>query len=211
MKATLLTHLDPKCKQLHLITDASNVAVGGVLQQVKADGSSEPLGFFSKKLTVPQTAYSTFDRELLAAYLAVLHFKHILEGVTATLFSDHKPFVSAFHSAKEAKSDRQQRHLAIIAEYIYDVKYIKGSENVTADCLSRSINAVHADVFDLEGIAQLQVTDSEIMDYKQKLTKYPLPSGIDILCDTSITAPRPFLPKQCRYRIFDQFHNISQV
>ena len=44
-----------------------------------------------------QRKYSTFDRELLAAYQAVLRFKSQIEGRNVTLFSDHKPLSLAFN------------------------------------------------------------------------------------------------------------------
>lgn len=55
------------------MTDASDVAVGDVLQQHIA-GMWCPIAYFSKKLKPAETRYSTFDRELLAVYLAVKHF-----------------------------------------------------------------------------------------------------------------------------------------
>ena len=48
-----------------LTVDASDLAVGGVLEQF-LDGEWKPLGFFSQKLDKAQKSYSTFDRELLA-------------------------------------------------------------------------------------------------------------------------------------------------
>jgi hypothetical protein len=59
-----------------LMTDASDTAVGAVLQQYVDD----PISFHSKKTTPAETRYSTFDRELLAVYLAIRHFRHLLEG-----------------------------------------------------------------------------------------------------------------------------------
>jgi hypothetical protein len=53
------------------------------------------LAFFSHKLSTAETRYSTFDRKLLAAYLAVCHFRFYLEGRPLTLFTDHKPLVTA--------------------------------------------------------------------------------------------------------------------
>ena len=57
----------------HLVVDASSVAVGSALHQV-VDSIPRPIAFFSKKLNETQRSYSTFDRELLAAYESVLHF-----------------------------------------------------------------------------------------------------------------------------------------
>ena len=53
--------------------------------------------------------YSTFDRELLAAYLSVLYFRHLIEGRQVMLLTDHKPLCGEFYSLNPAKSDRQQR------------------------------------------------------------------------------------------------------
>nr|VZI49866.1 unnamed protein product [Spirometra erinaceieuropaei] len=67
--ATLLSHFHADAP-ISLMVDASNVAVGAVLQQSLPD-STVPLAFFSKKLSKAETRYSTFGRELLAAYLAI--------------------------------------------------------------------------------------------------------------------------------------------
>ena len=56
-----------------LMTDASDTAVGAVLQQ-NINGAWKPISFFSRKMTPAETRYSTFDRELLAVYLAIKHF-----------------------------------------------------------------------------------------------------------------------------------------
>nr|CDS29034.1 gag pol polyprotein [Hymenolepis microstoma] len=89
-KATTLNHLDTSSgTHLVLKTDASHVAVGAVLQQV-VKGETQPLSFYSKKLTPTETRYSTFGRELHAIYLAVKHFRHILEGCQFTIFTDLK-------------------------------------------------------------------------------------------------------------------------
>ena len=60
------------------MTDASDTAVGAVLQQY-VNGTWRPISFFSRKMTPAETRYSTFDRELLAVYLAIKHFRHFLE------------------------------------------------------------------------------------------------------------------------------------
>ena len=51
----------------------------------------EPLGFFSKKLDSTQINYSAFDRELLAAFSAVRHFRFQVEGRPFQLWTDHCP------------------------------------------------------------------------------------------------------------------------
>ena len=76
--ATLLVHPDPSAS-LNITCDASDFAVGGVLQQY-IDNVWQPLSFFSKKLNPAETRYSAFDRELLAVYATIRHFRHNLEG-----------------------------------------------------------------------------------------------------------------------------------
>lgn len=63
-----------------LMTDASDMAVGAVLQQY-VDGTWHPFSFFSK-MKPPETCYSTFDRELVTVYLAIRNFRHFSRRAT---------------------------------------------------------------------------------------------------------------------------------
>ena len=69
---------------LVLSTDASDITIGTALEQV-LHGARQPLAFFSRKLSLTETRYSTFDRELLAVYAAVRHFKYLLKGASFTI------------------------------------------------------------------------------------------------------------------------------
>ena len=97
--ATLLAY--PQANAPIAVTvDASSVAVGAALEQL-VDDSRQPLAFFSKALRPAEKKYSTFDRELLAVYLAVRHFRYYLEGRDFTVFTDHKPLMFAFAKVSE--------------------------------------------------------------------------------------------------------------
>ena len=88
--AVKLHHPDPDpASVLALTTDASLVAVGAVLSESGVDG--RPIAFFSKKLSPAEIKYSAFDRELLGVFLAIKHFRHLLEGRHFTIWTDHKP------------------------------------------------------------------------------------------------------------------------
>ena len=91
--ATMLTHPRSDAEKA-LTVDASDVAVGGVIEQ-QIDGIWQPLAFFSKQLKTSQTKYSAFDRELLALYIGIRHFRYFLEGRSFIAFTDHKPFTQA--------------------------------------------------------------------------------------------------------------------
>ena len=77
-----------------LVTDTSDTAVGTVIQQTVA-GVIQPVAFFSKSLTLAQKKWSTFDRELLAIFLAVKHFKYFLDG--RPLYYLHRPQAPYLH------------------------------------------------------------------------------------------------------------------
>ena len=78
-----------------LVTDASNIAIGAVLERCN-DGHRQPLGFFSRQLSAAQCKYSTFDRELLTVHAAIRHFRHMLH------LTDHKPLVTALSKHSDA-------------------------------------------------------------------------------------------------------------
>lgn len=100
--ATLLAH-PAKSAELSLWVDASDFAAGAVLHQI-VEGKVQPLGFFSKKFDKAQLRYSTYDRELTAIYLAVRHFKFMLEGRSCHIYTDHKPIIFAFRQKLDKAS-----------------------------------------------------------------------------------------------------------
>ena len=134
--ATLLHHPVPGARTV-LTTVASDIAIGGVLEQ-KIDGNLKPLAFFSRQLNKAEKNYSTIDRELLGIHSAILHFRYFLEGRDFTVYTDHKPLVAAMKKKSELKSGRQSRHLATISEFTTDIQHVTGKENVVADALSRA-------------------------------------------------------------------------
>ena len=199
---------------LTLTTDASSVAVGAVVEQTIM-GTTRPLGFFSRKLRPAEAKYSTFDRELLAVYLAVRHFKHLLEGNSFTILTDHRPLVHAFSKQGDTWSDRQQRQLSCIAEFGCSLKYTPGAMNPVADALSRvEINSVHLGL-NYEEIAAAQKDDPETANYRTAITNLRWQDlrvgdeGHTILCDVSTGRPRPLVPKCFQQKVFKVIHGLS--
>ena len=72
-RATMLVFPDSGV-ELAVATDASDTHVGAVLKQRSQSGQWAPLAFYLAKLSPTQARYSTFDRELLAAFSALRHF-----------------------------------------------------------------------------------------------------------------------------------------
>ncbi|GFS85002.1 retrovirus-related Pol polyprotein from transposon 17.6 [Trichonephila clavipes] len=117
--AALLAHPSPSAP-LALHVDASDYAIGGALHQV-VDSELQPLAFFSRKLTSSEKSYSAYDRELLAIYSAIRHFRYMLEARDFTVFTDHKPLTYAFRqkvtSVLHGRSVSAAFHLSVHHKY----------------------------------------------------------------------------------------------
>lgn len=211
-KATLLAHPAANAP-LVLQVDASDTAVGAALHQI-IKGESQPLGFFSRRLTDTEKRYSTYDRELLAAFKGVKHFRHMLEARNFVLLTDHKPLTFAFNQKQDKASPRQARHLDYIGQFTTDVQHVSGKENVVADFLSRTeVNTVN-DEIDYEQIAETQENDNDLADAHKNsslvLRKIKLPNATTkIFCDISTDRVRPFIPSTCRRNVFNAIHGLS--
>ncbi len=133
--ASRLAYPDPVA-EVNLVTDASNSAVGAVLQQ-KVVAGWQPLAFFSRKLDSAQLNYSAFDRELLAAYLGLQHFRFQLEARKFHILTNHKPLTQALHRISEPLTAKQHHQLSYIVEHTSDIQHLARQQNVVADALSR--------------------------------------------------------------------------
>ena len=232
-EATMLVHPDPTLS-LSLTTDASDVAVGAVLSQ---GDSQSPLAFFSRKLSPAEKKYSAFDRELLALYLSIKHFRPALEGRVFTIFTDHKPLCGAIASSTE-RSPRQTRHLSFVAEYTTDIRHVSGSSNVVADTLSRPADVPDAadlpsalvdpdlvsapslmslrlcEGVDFTAMAAAQVSDAPLHSEDDSLrpAMFPVPgSGVSLCCDVSLGWPRPIVPSSLVGTVFGCIHGVSHA
>jgi hypothetical protein len=162
-RATLLAHPKPDAP-LAIFTDASDFAIGAVLQQC-VNGAWQPLEFFSRKLSSAERKYSAFDRELLAVYRAVRHFRHMVEASQFTIYTGHKPITFAFGlRSTQLSSPRQCRHLDFICQFTTDIRHIAGSDNVVADALSRV--EVEASI-DYQALAASQEKDQQLRVLRQ--------------------------------------------
>ena len=215
--ASLLSYPKPDAPT-NIMTDASNTAVGAVLQQHIND-TWTPIAFFSRTLKPAETRYSTFDRELLAVYLAIKHFRHFIEGRQFHIYTDHQPLIYALNSNSDKYTPRQLRHLDFISQFTSDITHVSGTDNCVADALSRiEANSLHQStpvVIDFKAIAEAQQTDPEATELQStstslQLQSLPVPtSNLILLCDMSTGVPRPYVPQQFRKTVFDSLHSLS--
>ncbi len=89
------------------------------------------------KLDPAQLNYLTFDRELFDIYAGIRHLKHVLEGRSFEIWTDHKPLTFTILQQKDDRSARQQRQLSYIAEFTSNLIYRPGRLNIVADNFSR--------------------------------------------------------------------------
>ncbi|UYV72082.1 K02A2.6-like [Cordylochernes scorpioides] len=117
-----------------LNTDASGIAVGACLQQ-EVQGVVKPVAYYSKRLSGPETRYSTIEKEAYAVVLALQHFKHLLAGSSIEVLTDHKPIT--YNKGSDYKNARLSRWAEIIQEFRVTFAYVPGKDNRVADFLSR--------------------------------------------------------------------------
>ena len=224
--ATYLAHPSATAETC-INTDASDTAVGAVLQQ-RLNGVWTPISFFSRKLHAAETKYSTFDKELLAMYLAVKKFRYFIEGRQVTLFTDHRPLTFVYKNISDKWSPRQQRHLCFISEFTTDLRYVPGADNVVADALSRApvdesrhianMESVFTGVIDYVDMAKQQAIDIGVQrliadaNSSLKIVRCKLPDTHEqLIVDMSTGKPRPLLPGAWTRKIFDINHELAHV
>jgi hypothetical protein len=117
-------------------TDVSKVAVGSVLGQFQSDGSFKPLGFHSETLNKASASWTATEREMYALVSASRKWKaYCYESIT--FYTDHEPL----RNIRKQKDPRGKigRWILELENLDYQVKYLKGLDNVEADYLSRIV------------------------------------------------------------------------
>ena len=187
------------------MTDALNIAAGAVLQQL-VDNSWQPISYFSRKFSPAETRYSTFDRELLAVYLAVKHFKHFVEGRKFFILTDHKPLIYSLFCNPHRYSPRLVRHLDYISQFTTDIRHVSDQANPVADTLScLDIQAIleTQPSIDFKAMATAQISDPELKRIRVtstslKLAEFPLEGAkTSLVCDISDGKKHPYVPVKC--------------
>lgn len=132
----LLAHPDFK-RPFLLSTDASCNGLGAVLSQVPVGGSmARPIAFASKSLTYAQSKYPAHRLEFFAMKWAICDkFSHWLRGHPFTVWTDNNPLT--YILTKPKLDACEQRWVAKLAPYEFDIQYIPGPKNIVADALSR--------------------------------------------------------------------------
>ena len=132
----VLRHFDPS-RPIHIFTDASAWATGGVMKQPDDDGLLRPIAFFSKKHTPAECNYDIYDLELMAIIRAFEEWEPELMGSshTTSVVTDHRN-LETFMSTKKLNR-RQARWSLFLSQFDFQIAYAPGKLNGEADALSR--------------------------------------------------------------------------
>jgi len=121
---------------IYLATDASDIACGAYLYQVK-DRKQIPIRFASRKFSATEKRWHTPHKEAFALYWGVMTFEYLLRDQKFIIKTDHKNLV--FLSQSENK--KVVRWKVALQAFDADIEYIEGPSNVVADALSRIVPA----------------------------------------------------------------------
>ena len=120
-----------------LTTDASKLGYGAVLEELDTNGKViGVVGYFSKSLLKSHHNYTASDLELQAIVSALSFFRYILHGRHFILRTDHSALLTL--TSKKQPIGRIARQLDMLADYDFTIEHLPGTQNTTADALSRN-------------------------------------------------------------------------
>jgi transposase InsO family protein len=119
-----------------LATDASGSAIGGILSQMDDEGKERVIGYYGRTLQGPELRYSVTEKEAMAIFASLKHFKQYVQHTRVIIRSDHQPLKGLFNHSVPA-TGRIAKWLATLSQYAYEVVYVPGPKVPHVDALSR--------------------------------------------------------------------------
>lgn len=182
VKSPVLAIYSPTAEtELHC--DASVNGFGAVLLQKHVnDGKFHPIAFFSKRTTIQEAKYHSFELEALATVYALERFRIYLQGKKIKIVTDCNSLKQTLE--RKEINPRILRWSLILRNYDYSLEHLSGEQMKHADALSRKshILVITENTFE-QNLAILQNLDSEIVAIRQKLEQsqdkyYELNNGL---------------------------------
>ncbi|RXW13329.1 hypothetical protein EST38_g12526 [Candolleomyces aberdarensis] len=124
----VLRHYDPS-KPSTLVTDASDFALSGILQQPDDAGHLHPVAFHSRKFSPAEIHYDAHDKELLAIIDSFRDMRAWLMGTTHTIAvaCDHRNL--EYFMKSQPLNRRQSRWSMFLTEFDFQLDWIPGTQN----------------------------------------------------------------------------------
>lgn len=113
--------------QFILEADASNTGIGAVLMQEVA--------YINKALAPKHQSMSVYEEELLAVVFVVKKWDHYVAHWHFSIRTDHRSL--KFLLEQRITTSHQQKYIAKLFGYDFDITYKKGKGNAAANALSR--------------------------------------------------------------------------
>ena len=137
LDSSALALYDPALPSI-VSSDASDYGIGAVFTQIHPNNIERTVAFASRTLTQTERKYATVEKEALACVWAVEKWRTYLWGHRFTLRTDHQALTTLLSTKGADRAGmRIARWSARLLCFNYDVIYRAGTQNQTADCLSR--------------------------------------------------------------------------
>jgi hypothetical protein len=117
-----------------LDTDASNFALGAVLQQ-EQEGVLRVIAYASRCLSKAEQSYCTTRKELLGIVFGLQKFRQFLLARNFTLRTDHAALTHLRRTPEPL--GQQARWLDLLSEFNFEIKHRVGTAHGNSDALSR--------------------------------------------------------------------------
>lgn len=130
----VLSIFDPT-RETELHTDASAIGYGGILIQ-KVDNVPHVVAYYSRRTTIAESKYHSYELETLAVVNAIKHFRHFLHGRKFVVVTDCSSLKSA--RKKLDLTSRVHRWWGFLQSFNFDVVHREGKRMVHVDFFSRN-------------------------------------------------------------------------
>ncbi|CAH9112482.1 unnamed protein product [Cuscuta epithymum] len=199
-------------KEFCIETDASGQGIGAVLSQGRW-----PIAFMSKALGPTKQAWSTYAKEMLAVLEAVRIWRTYLLGRRFIIYTDQK---SLRHLIEQRiTTPEQQKWIAKLLGFDYEIIYKPGATNKVADALSRrehlekgaELTAISGPLWEVwneirtltQEDTRLQEIHSKILNKEAEVADYEFRNGC-ILFQGKVLIPGN---QSLRKKLIHEFHN----
>ena len=145
VNAPLLATFDPELPTI-VEADSSGWVLGGSFRQQSKDGLWRPVAYYSRKLSPAEVNYPVHDKEMLAIYSCLRHWRPLLAGIEFIVYTDHRNLI--YFQTKQTLSERQRRWAHELSEFRFRLVHQPGVTQVTSDALTRRDQDMPQDISD---------------------------------------------------------------
>ena len=158
---TTIDHDNMDGRKIFVTCDASDRRTGACLSFGEAWETARPVAWDSVQLLAAERNYPTHKKEMLAIVRALKKFRAELLGTHFTICTDHRT-LECFQGQCNL-SRRQVRWQEFLAEYDFEIHYVRGEDNTVADVLSRMPEEGEGD-FQVTAAVLMVTTDPKISE-----------------------------------------------